>query len=52
MRPPATLAAMAARLPVGRIGRTQDIADAIIALLRNGFITGTVLHADGGHRLV
>jgi NAD(P)-dependent dehydrogenase (short-subunit alcohol dehydrogenase family) len=33
-------------------GRTKDIADAIIALLRNGFITGTVLHADGGHRLV
>ncbi|MFF1815833.1 SDR family oxidoreductase [Kribbella sp. NPDC058245] len=49
---PATLAAMAARLPVGRIGRTQDIAEAIIALLRNGFITGTVLHADGGHRLI
>ena len=48
---PETLAAMAARLPVGRIGRTQDIAAAIIALLRNGFITGTVLHADGGHRL-
>lgn len=47
-----TLAAMAERLPVGRIGRTKDIADAIIALLRNGFITGTVLHADGGHRLV
>jgi NADPH2:quinone reductase len=47
-----TLAAMAARLPVGRIGRTKDITDAIIALLRNGFITGTVLHADGGHRLV
>ena len=48
---PETLAAMAARLPVGRIGRAQDIAAAIIALLRNGFITGTVLHADGGHRL-
>jgi NAD(P)-dependent dehydrogenase (short-subunit alcohol dehydrogenase family) len=47
-----TLAKMAARLPVGRIGRTKDIAEAIIALLRNGFITGTVLHADGGHRLV
>jgi NAD(P)-dependent dehydrogenase (short-subunit alcohol dehydrogenase family) len=47
-----TLAAMAHRLPVGRIGRTADIAAAIIALLRNGFITGTVLHADGGHRLV
>ncbi|WP_202876338.1 SDR family oxidoreductase [Kribbella sp. VKM Ac-2566] len=48
---PETLSAMAARLPVGRIGRPQDIAAAIIALLRNGFITGTVLHADGGHRL-
>jgi NAD(P)-dependent dehydrogenase (short-subunit alcohol dehydrogenase family) len=46
------LAAMAARLPADRIGRTQDSADAIIALLRNGFITSTVLHADGGHRLV
>jgi hypothetical protein len=28
-------------------GRTKDIADTIIALLRNGFITRTVLHADG-----
>ena len=46
------LSAMARRLPVGRIGRTKDIADAIIALQRNGFITGTVLHVDGGHRLV
>jgi NAD(P)-dependent dehydrogenase (short-subunit alcohol dehydrogenase family) len=45
----ASLAAMADRFPDGR---TQDIAAAIIALLRNGFITGTVLHADGGHRLV
>ncbi|HZX04704.1 SDR family oxidoreductase [Kribbella sp.] len=49
---PQTLAAMAARLPAGRIGRPEDIAAAIIALLRNGFVTGTVLHADGGHRLV
>ena len=39
----------AARRPVGR---TKDIADAIIALLRNGFITSTVPRADGGHRLV
>jgi NAD(P)-dependent dehydrogenase (short-subunit alcohol dehydrogenase family) len=46
------LAAMAARLPVGRVGRPADMAEAFLALLRNGFITGTVLHADGGHRLV
>jgi len=48
----ATLNAMAKRLPVGRIGHPEDIADAIRFLLRNGFATGTVLHVDGGHRLV
>ncbi|MGW0178525.1 SDR family oxidoreductase [Nocardia sp. NPDC003345] len=42
---------MAARLPVGRIGRPEDIAAAVLSLIHNPFITGTVLHADGGHRL-
>lgn len=46
-----TLAAMARRLPVGRIGQPHDIADAIRFLMRNSFVTGTVLHVDGGHRL-
>jgi len=46
------LAAMAARLPVGRIGRPADIAQAFRAVMDNGFITGGVLHVDGGHRLV
>jgi NAD(P)-dependent dehydrogenase (short-subunit alcohol dehydrogenase family) len=48
----ATLAAMAKRLPVGRIGQPADIADAICFLMHNGFTTGTVLHVEGGHRLV
>lgn len=47
----ATLDAMAKRLPVGRIGQPDDIASAIRFLMRNGFVTGTVLHVDGGHRL-
>lgn len=47
-----TLAAMAGRLPVGRIGQPGDIADAIFFLLGNGFATGTTLHIEGGHRLV
>lgn len=46
------LQAMAQRLPVGRIGRPDDIADAIAFLMGNGFTTGTVLHVEGGHRLV
>jgi NAD(P)-dependent dehydrogenase (short-subunit alcohol dehydrogenase family) len=48
----ATLGAMAKRLPVGRVGQPDDIADAIRFLMRNGFVTGTVLHVEGGHRLV
>lgn len=46
------LAAMAARLPAGRIGRPEDVAAAFEAMMTNRFITGTVLHVDGGHRLV
>ncbi|QKC95866.1 SDR family oxidoreductase [Mesorhizobium sp. NZP2298] len=46
------LAAMAERLPVGRVGRPEDIADAIAFLIGNGFTTGTTLHVEGGHRLV
>ncbi|MBP1853309.1 SDR family oxidoreductase [Rhizobium halophytocola] len=46
------LGAMAERLPVGRVGRPEDIAAAMAALMENGFITGTLLHVDGGQRLV
>lgn len=42
---------LAGRLPVRRIGTPDDIAQAFISLMRNGFVTGTVLHVDGGHRL-
>lgn len=48
----AALEAMAKRLPVGRIGQAGDIAQAIESVMRNGFISGTVVHVDGGQRLV
>lgn len=47
-----TLSAMAKRLPVGRVGQPEDIADAISFLMDNAFTTGTILHVEGGHRLV
>lgn len=47
-----TLSAMAKRLPVGRVGQPEDIADAISFLMGNAFTTGTILHVEGGHRLV
>ena len=43
---------MAARLPSGRIGKPEDIAEAVVFLMSSGFSTGTVLDVDGGHRLV
>jgi NAD(P)-dependent dehydrogenase (short-subunit alcohol dehydrogenase family) len=42
---------LSGNLPVGRIGRAEDIAAAIVWLLESEFATGEVLHVDGGHRL-
>ncbi len=44
------LARIAAHVPLGRIGATQDIADACLFLLSDkaSFITGTELIVDGG----
>lgn len=40
------------RLPDGRIGEPEEIADAVTFLMGNGFVTGTVLCVDGGGSLV
>ena len=44
--------AQATALPVGRIGRPDEVAAAVLLLMSNGFITGTVLAIDGGGSLV
>jgi len=36
---------------VGRNGRAEEIAEAIVFLITNGFVTGTVIEIDGGLRL-
>jgi NAD(P)-dependent dehydrogenase (short-subunit alcohol dehydrogenase family) len=36
------------RLPVGRPGRPEEIADAVLFLMRNQFVTGITLTVDGG----
>ena len=48
----ARLAEMASRLPGKRNGRPEDAANAVVFLMNDEFITGTVLHADGGQVLV
>ncbi len=42
----------ASTLPSRNIGRPEDIAQAILFLMANRFVTGEVLHIDGGGRLV
>ena len=36
--------------PVGRVGTADDVAQAILFLMMNGFMTGAVLDIDGGWR--
>ncbi|MDH2384001.1 SDR family NAD(P)-dependent oxidoreductase [Bradyrhizobium sp. CER78] len=48
MHPPEAHQAMAALHPVGRMGDVSDIVDAVLYLDGAGFVTGEVLHVDGG----
>jgi NAD(P)-dependent dehydrogenase (short-subunit alcohol dehydrogenase family) len=47
----ALFADLAASSPVGRVGRAEDVADAIAFLVGNGFVTGQILQCDGGIQL-
>ncbi|MGD8189787.1 SDR family oxidoreductase [Brevibacillus ginsengisoli] len=40
------------KLPVKRIGQAEDVAQSVLYLLQNRFVTGTVLHVEGGHILI
>jgi NAD(P)-dependent dehydrogenase (short-subunit alcohol dehydrogenase family) len=35
-------------MPVGRIGEAQDIVDAVLYLEAASFVTGEIIHVDGG----
>jgi 3-oxoacyl-[acyl-carrier protein] reductase len=39
---------LASRIPVGRLGRPEEVADLALAVLRNGYLTGQVVGLDGG----
>jgi NAD(P)-dependent dehydrogenase (short-subunit alcohol dehydrogenase family) len=48
MHAPEIREALGAFNPIGRLGKTSDIADAILFLDSAPFITGEILHVDGG----
>ncbi|TAL01568.1 MAG: SDR family oxidoreductase [Rhodospirillaceae bacterium] len=45
------LAHQAERIPLKRVGRAEEVAQAALALLGNRFVTGATLNIDGGLRL-
>ncbi len=48
MHPEETHAALAGLHPVGRMGEISDIVDAVLYLENAPFVTGEILHVDGG----
>lgn len=42
---------MGSQVPVGRVGRPDEIAEALLFLIHNEFTTGAILDVDGGNRL-
>jgi NAD(P)-dependent dehydrogenase (short-subunit alcohol dehydrogenase family) len=48
MHAPGTHEFLAKLHPVGRMGETRDIVDAILFLESAAFVTGEILHVDGG----
>jgi NAD(P)-dependent dehydrogenase (short-subunit alcohol dehydrogenase family) len=45
----AIFADMAARLPTKRVGTPGEVADAVLFVIRNAYVTGTVIRVDGGY---
>lgn len=39
---------LARMVPVGRVGQPEEVADLVVAVLRNGYMTNHVLGIDGG----
>jgi NAD(P)-dependent dehydrogenase (short-subunit alcohol dehydrogenase family) len=48
MHPVETHARLGTLQPVGRMGEISDVVNAILYLERAGFVTGEILHVDGG----
>jgi len=48
MHPASTHDALAAMHPLGRMGDIEDVVDAVVYLENAPFVTGEILHVDGG----
>jgi len=44
--------AIAGKLPTGRVGKAEDVAEAYLYVMKDGNVTGSVVSTNGGHLLV
>jgi NAD(P)-dependent dehydrogenase (short-subunit alcohol dehydrogenase family) len=49
VHPPESYEGLGDRLPIGHVGQVGDVVDAILFLESSPYITGEILHIDGGH---
>ena len=40
--------ALSKRIPLGRLGRTEEVAQAVVFLVGNEYVTGQTIHVNGG----
>ena len=43
-----TFASWAASVPLGRVGTMDEVAQTVLFLMDNGFMTGSIIYPDGG----
>jgi NAD(P)-dependent dehydrogenase (short-subunit alcohol dehydrogenase family) len=48
MYPPESYEALATMIPLGRVGQISDVVNGILFLESSPYITGEVVHIDGG----
>jgi NAD(P)-dependent dehydrogenase (short-subunit alcohol dehydrogenase family) len=48
MHAPSSLDALAKMHPLGRLGEVDEVVDAVLYLETASFVTGQILHVDGG----
>ena len=48
LRAPLKAGGVEARIPVGRMGQAEEVAQATVMVVGNGFITGQTIAVNGG----
>jgi len=45
---PGSSEALAAKVPIGRLGKPEEIAETVVWMVKNAYLTNKVIAVDGG----